>query len=201
MRNPWVMTRSGRAIDLVHPDPREITLADVANALARIPRFNGHGAFVWSVAAHSLAIARHLAEAGEAPEVVVGGLLHDAAEYVLGDTPAPVKWALGRYAYAPQITAALRHLDDTITAAIFAAVAPHVSATHARGPSVKSRDRRILLDERAALFPGVTLPPHPWVCDGDEPLGVVVAPQPIGVVVRDFVDLAVALGCRPRFEP
>src|SRR5579863_476136 len=90
---------SGRRLDLLDPSPVDIEIEDIAHGLARGARWNGQtvGEHAFSVAQHSLVveeIAAHL-RPGLAPKWRLTALLHDAAEYVIGDMISPFKAALG----------------------------------------------------------------------------------------------------------
>ena len=90
---------SGRRLDLLDPSPMDIEIEDIAHGLARVARWNGQtiGDHSFSVAQHSVVveeISAHL-EPGLAPKWRLAALLHDAAEYVIGDMISPFKTALG----------------------------------------------------------------------------------------------------------
>lgn len=90
---------SGRRLDLIDPAPRDIEIHDIAHGLARVARWNGQtlGAHVFSVAQHSLlveAIAARL-QPGLDRRARLVMLLHDAAEYVVGDVITPLKAMIG----------------------------------------------------------------------------------------------------------
>jgi 5'-deoxynucleotidase YfbR-like HD superfamily hydrolase len=90
---------SGRRLDLLDPSPMDIEIEDIAHGLARVARWNGQtvGDHPFSVAQHSVVveeIAAHLAP-GLEPQWRLAALLHDAAEYVIGDMISPFKAALG----------------------------------------------------------------------------------------------------------
>ena len=91
---PWMQTASGRAFDLLTPRPAQVSLDDIAHALARIARFSGHTPEVWSVAAHSRLVTRIVAQRSSDRELRLAALLHDAHEAYLGDMTRPVKEAL-----------------------------------------------------------------------------------------------------------
>ena len=90
---------SGRRLDLLNPSALDIEITDIAHGLARVARWNGqtHGDHAYSVAQHSLlveAIFRSsVAEAS--PADMLAALLHDAAEYVIGDMISPFKAVVG----------------------------------------------------------------------------------------------------------
>jgi uncharacterized protein len=95
----WQRMLSGRRLDLLDPSPFDIEIEDIAHGLARVARWNGQtsGPYPFSVAQHSLlveAIARH--RRADLPDTAaLAVLLHDAAEYVIGDIISPFKAVLG----------------------------------------------------------------------------------------------------------
>ena len=95
----WQRMLSGRRLDLLDPSPMDIEIEDIAHGLARVARWNGqtHGEHGFSVAQHSLVveeISAHL-QPGLDARWRLAALLHDAAEYVIGDMISPFKSALG----------------------------------------------------------------------------------------------------------
>jgi uncharacterized protein len=95
----WQRMLSGRRLDLLDPSPFDVEIEDIAHGLARVARWNGQtiGPYPFSVAQHSLlveAIAQHLRTELPAKTALVI-LLHDAAEYVIGDIISPFKAVLG----------------------------------------------------------------------------------------------------------
>ncbi|MBS7702364.1 HD family hydrolase [Chelatococcus asaccharovorans] len=98
----WQRMLSGRRLDLLDPSPLDIEIEDIAHGLARVARWNGQtrGPHIYSVAQHSLlveAIAAHIVTAKTAAvaQWQLGVLLHDAAEYVIGDMISPFKTVMG----------------------------------------------------------------------------------------------------------
>jgi 5'-deoxynucleotidase YfbR-like HD superfamily hydrolase len=90
---------SGRRLDLLDPSPFDVEIEDIAHGLARVARWNGQtiGSHPFSVAQHSLlveAIAGH-ARVDVPARTALTILLHDAAEYVIGDMISPFKAVLG----------------------------------------------------------------------------------------------------------
>jgi hypothetical protein len=81
-------------------DPRadEIDIEEIAHHLANNGRWAGatqHKRFksriFYSVAEHSVYVARHLEKMGR-PDLALEGLLHDGPEYVIGDLIRPMKY-------------------------------------------------------------------------------------------------------------
>jgi uncharacterized protein len=95
----WQRMLSGRRLDLLSPDAKDIQIEDIAHGLARVARWNGQttGDFAFSVAQHSLVVAE-IAERTH-PDLSsherLAALLHDAPEYVIGDLISPFKTAIG----------------------------------------------------------------------------------------------------------
>ena len=95
----WQRMLSGRRLDLLDPSPLDVELEDIAHGLARVARWNGQtkGAHIFSVAQHVLlveALARQ-----KSPTLDARGrlavLLHDSADYVIGDMISPFKAVIG----------------------------------------------------------------------------------------------------------
>lgn len=165
-RGSFLVTFTGRRFWPLDPRPEEVCVEDIAHALAHKCRWGGMCDPFYSVAEHSLNVAR-IAEdlarrAGyHAPyEAWVYGLLHDGEEGYLPDVPRPVK----------------RHLHgwETIAAAVQTAI---WSAFGLSVPSaevvefVECADNYALLLEQRQLFvpnadtwagglPAMEVPPH-----------------------------------------
>ncbi|MEL6287765.1 MAG: HD family hydrolase [Pseudomonadota bacterium] len=106
---------SGRRLDLLAPDPADIDIVDIAHGLARVARWNGQtaGAHAFSVAQHSVLVAEIFSALMPATDerARCAALLHDAAEYVVGDLISPFKRAIG---------ADYRRFEDRLMAAVHA---------------------------------------------------------------------------------
>ncbi len=95
----WQRMLSGRRLNLLDPSALDIEIEDIAHGLARVARWNGQtlGAGIFSVAQHSLLVEEIAGvmnpQAGVKIRLAV--LLHDAAEYVIGDMISPFKAVMG----------------------------------------------------------------------------------------------------------
>jgi uncharacterized protein len=98
-RRAWQRMLSGRRLDLLDPSPLDIEIEDIAHGLARVARWNGQtkGDCAFSVAQHCLVVERLARELRPNCGVALRltALLHDAAEYVIGDLISPFKTAIG----------------------------------------------------------------------------------------------------------
>ncbi len=88
--NTAVSLYTGRVFDVANPESWDFDIKDIAHALSNVCRFAGHVNF-YSVAEHSIRVARLLKDWGCTPEIQLAGLLHDASEAYLLDIPRPWK--------------------------------------------------------------------------------------------------------------
>ena len=98
-KRAWQRMLSGRRLDLLDPTPLDIEIEDIAHGLSFLARWNGQtkGAYGFSVAEHSLLVERTFSSINPNihPKWKMAALLHDAAEYVIGDLISPVKHSVG----------------------------------------------------------------------------------------------------------
>ena len=88
----WIQTYMG--IKFYPLDVREddIIIEDIAHALSMKCRYNGHCNKFYSVAEHSIYVAQETEERWpDRKDLILWGLLHDAGEAYLPDTPRPIK--------------------------------------------------------------------------------------------------------------
>jgi uncharacterized protein len=90
-------TFSGRRIDPLNLQPGDINIEDIAHSLSLLCRFGGHTTSFYSVAQHSVRVARALP-----PELWLEALLHDATETYLQDLIRPIKRQLPQYSVLEQ---------------------------------------------------------------------------------------------------
>jgi len=98
-KRAWQRMLSGRRLDLLDPSPFDVEIEDIARGLARVARWNGQtsGDHAFSVAEHSVVVTDLFTTLNpkSTREDRLTALLHDAAEYVIGDMISPFKHALG----------------------------------------------------------------------------------------------------------
>ena len=100
----WMQTASCKVFRFAAPDAEDVDILDIASALSKTCRFNGHCEDFYSVAQHSVMVSQIVP-----PEHALAGLLHDAAEAYVGDMVSPLKRAMP----------AFREVEDAVLAAIF----------------------------------------------------------------------------------
>lgn len=144
----WLQTFTGIQFWPLDPRPEEVSLYDIAHALAMSCRYNGHCSRFYSIAEHSVLISKSVS-----PENALAGLLHDAAEAYLGDMARPLK------RFVPDYGIAEKRVEEAIFTRFGLEGVP---------AEVHEADWRILVDERDQLM---GTPPAPWSVP-EEGLGV-----------------------------
>ncbi len=85
-RDCWMQTLTGKKLYLLNPQPGQIDIEDIAGALSKMCRFNGHCREFYSVAEHSVLLA------SKAPlRYKLDALFHDASEAYIADIIRPLK--------------------------------------------------------------------------------------------------------------
>ena len=132
----WIQTHSGIAFDVLDPDPEAVCIEDIATALGKLCRFNGHTTRFYSVAEHSV----HMSYVLEGDGLALEGLLHDAAEAYVGDVARPLKEQLDGFA----------EIEGRVLDAV--AEAFGLSFAFEQQAAVKEADLRMLATERDQLL-------------------------------------------------
>jgi hypothetical protein len=163
--NLCITTYTGRRIDLRDPQPDQIDIVDIAHSLSMLCRFTGHTRSFFSVAQHSVWVARSVPH-----ELRLSGLLHDAHEAYLGDWSTPLKESLSAPARAE-----LRQFELRLIACIEKSLEVDLRAQ----PAIKHVDLAALATEATALMSGPidclpvryerqVSPLRPWSCRAAE---------------------------------
>lgn len=84
-------TWTDKRVDPLNLQPEDICIEDIAHALSRQCRYNGHVEGFLSVARHSLWVSHFLLDFTHDRKLALWGLLHDAAETYVGDMIRPLK--------------------------------------------------------------------------------------------------------------
>ena len=128
----------------------EFDIRDIANALSKQCRFNGHCNRFYSVAEHCYWASYYISDTRYMREA----LMHDASEAYIGDIPRPIKYAIP----------GLAEYEETVHAAVFA----HFGLQYPMPPAVHDIDDRLLATEVRRLKPDVDL--ITWGMDGVKPI-------------------------------
>lgn len=139
-----IQLASGNYFDYLDPDGSTVSIDDIAIALGKICRFNGHCQGFYSVAEHSVYVSQMVPR----PDALAG-LLHDAAEAFMGDIPSPLKW----------ISPEFKELEKKIEKSILAKF-----GIERMPPSVKVVDMIMLATEQSQIMPN---PEDVWPALGD----------------------------------
>lgn len=142
----WLQTYSGKGFDLLDPKAEQIDIRDIAHALAIVNRYTGHTYRPYSVAQHSVNVARHAggwdgANYTRLPEARYG-LLHDASEAYLNDIASPLKALLPEY----------EKLEEKVSLAILLKFGLAGELTEAVEESVRRSDLIMLMTEKRDLM-------------------------------------------------
>lgn len=147
----WMQTYTSRKFWPLDPRSDEVFIEDIAHSLSMQCRYAGHCRRFYSVAEHSVHIARWLLPT-HGKEIALWGLMHDASEAYLVDVPRPVKPYLAGYKEAE--------------AKVMAAVCERFSLPKEMPAIVHEADNCIIGDELVNLLPMA------WHERYNEPLGV-----------------------------
>jgi hypothetical protein len=139
-RGDWMQLYSGKQFWPMDPRAEEIEIEDIAHSLSMQCRYAGHCVRFYSVAEHSVLLARYFLDKGN-PEVALYALLHDASEAFLVDVPRPIKPFLPGYKEAE--------------ARVMAAVCDRFGLPHEMPPEVHGADSAIIGNERENMRPCV----------------------------------------------
>ncbi len=165
----WVVTLSGSRFSILNPEPDAVKIEDIACALARQARFNGHTRFFYSVGQHSCLGA----QVSPTKDVALQMLFHDATEAYVGDLVSPVKALLPDF--------------EIIESRIHWAIAQKFGLEYPMPKIVKQIDRRLLATEIRDL---ITKDLKSWNIKEDEPFDFPIIPWPPEVTEARFLELA-----------
>ena len=133
----FMQTATGRKFWPLDPRPEEVFIEDIAHSLSLQCRYAGHCLRFYSVAEHSVLMARKLLWEGEG--LALWALLHDAAEAYTVDVPRPLKRHLVGYKEAEAV--------------VMAAVCARFGLSESMPPAVHDADNRIIGDELVNMVP------------------------------------------------
>lgn len=146
-RGGFMTTASGGAIYPLSPDPKDVSVYDIAYALGNVCRFGGHVRKFYSVAQHCVMVAANVPR-----ELRYAALLHDAAEAYVGDLVRPAKAGASSY----------RAIETRLMIVICDAL--RCDARELEHAEIREADVRALMTERRDLIHN----PNGWTWDGVE---------------------------------
>lgn len=146
-RGAWLATSLGGMWSISHPHPRDVFLEDIAAGLSRTCRYGGQiraDAPFYSVAEHCVLMTEWAiyGDFVRTREDALAILLHDASEAYFGDMPTPLKKMMPEF----------RILENRAQATIERAFGLEPASVSISHDDIKVIDRRIRIDERAALI-------------------------------------------------
>lgn len=95
---------TGKMLFPLSPRASDVDIKDIAHALGNKCRYTGHCREFYSVAQHSVLVSEFVDRS-----LALGGLLHDASEYILPDVASPVKGRLKGF----------REIEEAVLDAVF----------------------------------------------------------------------------------
>lgn len=172
-------------MDLVNPNPAEISFSEIARALSRIARFTGHTSRFYSVAEHCVncvaVFSQHaVGDIYTEPhlrDIAQDILMHDAAEAYLGDVSSPLKRLIAG-SYKP------------LERKMHAAIAARFNLGGTAPEWVKRVDLELLNAEKLTLMPEA----GDWSCDVDVVPDIEIWGLEPEIAERDFIHMAEDLG-------
>ena len=137
---PYVSTFLGNRFYFCDPRIDDVHIEDIAHGLAFQCRFNGQTRAFYSVAQHSLLVARLVPS-----RLRLAALLHDAAEAYLGDMVKPLKQCFPAF--------------SAMEAKVMAIIGKRFGVDTFTDPAIKRADLIALATEKRDLMPNST---EPW---------------------------------------
>lgn len=167
---PAFVGSSGKIVDLMAIKAEDITIEDIANALSKLARYNGHTDRFYSVAEHSVRLSNYANNLNLGSHynksLAKALLLHDATEYLIGDIIFHLKGHLPQF----------KEMEVRLEKVIFDkfGITPIYDLVK---KELHELDRRISFDEMYTMFDGKV---DPWFYENRvSPLGpkIMLGPQ------------------------
>lgn len=167
--NAWIQTATGGQFWPANPRIEDVNLIDIAASLSNQCRFTGHCLRFYSVAEHSVLVARWVWKETKDPVTALQAIIHDASEAYLTDIARPLKPLLPEY--------------TVIEAKVQAVILDAFGISHMMPPIIKEADNRILFSEKEQ---NMAAEPQPWQVTA-EPLPVKLKFWSPGKAKRIFI--------------
>lgn len=146
-KDAWIQTYSGKKFHIFDPRPEEVYIEDIAHSLSLLCRFNGHCNSFYSVAEHSIYVAKEVGNQTGSVELSVAALFHDSSEAYIGDMSKPFKDHMDYYKEVEKNIQRVIEKKFNLPANIF---------DH---KAIKDADVAVLLAEKRDLL---NKEPEPW---------------------------------------
>lgn len=176
-KGSYMVTYNGVEFYPLDPNPDDILIEDIAQALSNNCRFCGHVKIHYSVAQHSVIVSQ-LCD----PENALAGLLHDASEAYLSDITRPVKYTQKMEGYRE-----IEHNLERVIAQKFGLPFPMTK-------DIKRADDMALMSEGCVLFKSVPGWVKRRLADAgltEPPVKIYPVPAPVakGLFLKRFYEL------------
>lgn len=188
---PWFLTVTGRQFFYDDPEGYPFDIEEIAHSLSNICRFAGHLDSFYSVAEHSVLVARAVGQEawrvlkhpGDLTPLLRAAALHDGSEAFMLDLPRPLKRLPGLEGYCV--------LEDRVQLAIERRFGLE---GHHGAKAIKRADTAVLAAEKLQLRP-----PHPFgergdIVEGVEPADVTCRSLPPREAMQFFLECWHELG-------
>ena len=133
------MQTGNRFFDFANPESHDYCLIEIATALSKHCRYNGHCNGFYSVAQHSVYVCANVPDPYK-----FQALMHDAAEAYTGDIVTPLK----------QMLTDFKKIEHRIEQAIY----KYYDLPEQLDPCIKEADTRMLLTEKRDIMPEIEEP-------------------------------------------
>lgn len=146
-----IRTFTGRMVNPLELKPSDVCIEDIAHHLSLLCRYTGACPTHYSVAQHSVLVARYLREHGASVALQIAGVLHDSGEAYFNDLASPVKHDPRMQWYRE-----LEHTATILICAVVGGVSPMLLA------ETKTADNSIFVEERDTWwYNGTAVEPWP----------------------------------------
>lgn len=168
-KGEWMTTSDGGMFFPQDMRSEDFTLEDIANGLALDCRYGGQGRVdrYYSVAEHSVLMAKYAYNDTGRADVALATLLHDAPEGLLRDLPRAIKHTVGEGYSTLEENLWQIMLDKWDIRGVWEERSKDKSSINVQ-EYIKDLDRRIVPLEKATIFEGLQMPK--WAFDQYKPL-------------------------------
>jgi hypothetical protein len=150
-RRDWIQTFTGQAVRPLNVRPEDVDIRDIARHLSMLCRYAGAVQRFYSIAEHSVRVARRVWELTGDVEWTRKAAVHDSPEAYLVDVPSPLKRSLFMWFYRWAERRAARSISIALGVMI-----PEPKAVKAADTEILGTEARQL---KSPVHPEWRLPP------------------------------------------